>query len=96
MDNLLSIITFIPAVAALVLALFRGVPGATYCLGPRQERSNLDVVRAICATLDRLRPDPAGPRERVCAGRAGEATGRRLSRRSAARRARAAGAWPPR
>lgn len=50
---------------ALCLALFQGVPGATYCLGPRQERTNLEVVRAICATLDRLRPDPAGPRERL-------------------------------
>jgi dTDP-glucose 4,6-dehydratase len=50
---------------ALVLALFRGEPGATYCIGPRQERSNLQVVRAICATLDRLRPDPEGPRERL-------------------------------
>lgn len=50
---------------ALVLALFRGAPGATYCIGPRQERSNLQVVRAICATLDRLRPDPAGARERL-------------------------------
>lgn len=50
---------------ALCLALFRGQPGATYCLGPRQERSNLEVVRSICAILDRLRPDPAGPRERL-------------------------------
>ncbi|MFL1464378.1 dTDP-glucose 4,6-dehydratase [Roseococcus sp. DSY-14] len=50
---------------ALVLALLRGQPGATYCIGPRQERTNLEVVRAICATLDRLRPDPAGPRERL-------------------------------
>jgi dTDP-glucose 4,6-dehydratase len=50
---------------ALVLALFRGEPGATYCLGPRQERTNLEVVRAICATLDRLRPDASGPRERL-------------------------------
>ncbi|OYW28069.1 MAG: hypothetical protein B7Z47_06125, partial [Chthoniobacter sp. 12-60-6] len=50
---------------ALVLALMRGRPGATYCIGPRQERTNLQVVRAICATLDRLRPDPAGPRERL-------------------------------
>nr|WP_302474444.1 dTDP-glucose 4,6-dehydratase [Roseococcus sp. MDT2-1-1] len=50
---------------ALALALFRGQPGATYCIGPRQERTNLDVVKAICATLDRLRPDPAGPRERL-------------------------------
>lgn len=50
---------------ALCLALFKGQPGETYCLGPRQERSNLEVVRAICATLDRLRPDAAGPRERL-------------------------------
>ncbi|MDB5380733.1 MAG: rfbB [Rhodospirillales bacterium] len=50
---------------ALVLALQRGQPGATYCIGPRQERTNLEVVKAICATLDRLRPDPAGPRERL-------------------------------
>ncbi len=50
---------------ALVLALQRGQPGATYCLGPRQERTNLEVVQAICATLDRLRPDPAGPRARL-------------------------------
>ena len=50
---------------ALVLALMRGVPGETYCIGPRQERTNLEVVQAICATLDRLRPDPAGPRERL-------------------------------
>ncbi len=51
---------------ALCLALLGGgKPGGTYCIGPRQERSNLEVVRAICATLDRLRPDPAGPRERL-------------------------------
>jgi dTDP-glucose 4,6-dehydratase len=50
---------------ALALALFRGEPGATYCIGPRQERTNLEVVRAICTTLDALRPDPAGPRARL-------------------------------
>ncbi|MDT7951363.1 MAG: dTDP-glucose 4,6-dehydratase [Acetobacteraceae bacterium] len=51
--------------AALVLALEGAEPGATLCIGPRQPRSNLEVVRAICATLDELRPDPAGPRERL-------------------------------
>ena len=50
---------------ALVLALMRGQPGATYCIGPRQERTNLDVVKAICTTLDLLRPDGVGPRERL-------------------------------
>jgi dTDP-glucose 4,6-dehydratase len=53
------------AEALCLAALERGKPGATYCIGPRQERTNLQVVRAICATLDRLRPDPAGPRERL-------------------------------
>lgn len=52
---------------ALVLCAERGRPGETYCLGGRAERSNLDVVRAICRALDRLRPDPSGPRERLVA-----------------------------
>ena len=50
---------------ALVLALERAPPGSTLAIGARQPRSNLQVVRAICATLDRLAPDPAGPRERL-------------------------------
>ena len=52
---------------ALVLALERAEPGDTLALGARQPRGNLDVVRAICAVLDELRPDPAGPRERLIA-----------------------------
>ena len=51
--------------AALALAFERGVPGETYCIGGGSERTNLDVVRAICATVDELAPDPAGPRERL-------------------------------
>ena len=50
---------------ALVLAVERGRAGETYCLGARQERTNLQAVRSICAVLDRLRPDPAGPRARL-------------------------------
>jgi dTDP-glucose 4,6-dehydratase len=50
---------------ALVRVLERGEPGATYAIGARQPRSNIDVVRAICAHLDRRVPDPAGPRERL-------------------------------
>ncbi len=53
------------AEALILCALGAGKPGGTYCIGPRQERTNLEVVKAICATLDRLRPDPAGPRERL-------------------------------
>ncbi len=50
---------------ALVLALEHAEPGSTLAIGARQPRSNLAVVRAICATLDRLEPDPAGARERL-------------------------------
>jgi dTDP-glucose 4,6-dehydratase len=51
--------------SALVRVLEHGQPGATYAIGGRQPRSNLDVVKAICAHLDRRVPDPAGPRERL-------------------------------
>lgn len=51
--------------AALVRVLEHGQPGATYAIGARQPRSNLAVVRAICAELDRRLPDPLGPRERL-------------------------------
>ena len=51
--------------AALVAVLERGEPGATYAIGARQPRSNLEVVKGICAVLDALSPDPAGPRERL-------------------------------
>jgi len=51
--------------AALLRVLERGQPGGTYAIGARQPRSNLEVVRAICAHLDRRVPDPAGPRERL-------------------------------
>jgi dTDP-glucose 4,6-dehydratase len=50
---------------ALVRVLEHGTPGATYAIGARQPRSNLDVVRAICAHLDARQPDPAGPRARL-------------------------------
>jgi dTDP-glucose 4,6-dehydratase len=51
--------------AALLRVLEHGQPGATYAIGARQPRSNLEVVRAICAHLDRRVPDPLGPRERL-------------------------------
>lgn len=51
--------------AALVRVVEQGQPGATYAIGARQPRSNLQVVRAICAALDARQPDPAGPRERL-------------------------------
>ncbi len=51
--------------AALVQVVRHGNPGATYAIGARQPRSNLDVVHAICAALDARLPDPAGPRSRL-------------------------------
>jgi len=50
---------------ALVKAVETGKPGETYAIGARQPRTNLDVVKTICAVLDELQPDPAGPRERL-------------------------------
>lgn len=50
---------------ALVRVLEVGQPGATYAIGGRQPRTNLQVVKAICAELDRKLPDPGGPRERL-------------------------------
>jgi dTDP-glucose 4,6-dehydratase len=51
--------------AALARVVEHGKPGATYAIGARQPRSNLQVVRSICAYLDNRVPDPAGPRSRL-------------------------------
>ncbi len=45
---------------ALRAVVDRGVPGETYCVGGNAERTNLQVVQAICAELDRLRPLDGG------------------------------------
>jgi dTDP-glucose 4,6-dehydratase len=50
--------------AALELILTEGRPGETYNVGGRNERRNIDVVRAICALLDRLAP-PRPPHDRL-------------------------------
>ena len=52
-------------VRGLCLALTAGKPGGKYNFGGGAERSNLEVVRTICAILDRSMPDSAGPRERL-------------------------------
>jgi len=50
-------------VTALLLAAAEGRPGETYCVGGNSQRTNIDVVMAICAILDRLSPDSTiGPR----------------------------------
>jgi dTDP-glucose 4,6-dehydratase len=45
---------------ALREVLARGKPGETYNIGGRSERTNIEVVRAICRNLDALRPRVAG------------------------------------
>lgn len=50
---------------ALRLVLERGTVGETYNIGGLAERSNLEVVQAICGILDRLRPDSEGGYERL-------------------------------
>lgn len=40
----------------VLLAFEKGEAGGTYCLGGNSERKNIDVVKAICAFLDRERP----------------------------------------
>lgn len=44
---------------ALLLAAERGEIGESYNIGGRNERTNLDVVQAICRLLDELAPDAA-------------------------------------
>jgi dTDP-glucose 4,6-dehydratase len=49
--------------SALLLAADKGVPGRTYNVGGRNERTNLQVVERICDLLDQLAPDEKlGPR----------------------------------
>ena len=49
---------------ALLAVVNAGRVGETYCIGGRSERTNLDVVKAICALLDELAPSKAiGRRE---------------------------------
>ena len=44
---------------ALLQVVETGTPGATYCIGARQPRRNIDVVKAICASA-RCRTARAG------------------------------------
>lgn len=46
---------------ALLLVVSEGQVGETYNIGGHNEKQNIEVVRAICATLERLAPNkPAG------------------------------------
>ena len=53
---------------ALVAVAGAGKAGETYCIGGQSERTNLDVVKAICALLDELVPSrEIGNREALIA-----------------------------
>ena len=51
---------------ALTLVLRRGRPGETYNVGGDSERTNIEVVRTICALLDEMLPgSPNRPHEKL-------------------------------
>ena len=51
---------------AIRTVLQRGRVGETYNIGGNSERKNIDVVRAICALVDEMRPSvEIGPREKL-------------------------------
>ncbi len=45
--------------------LAHGRLGETYNIGGWNEQANIDIVNTVCALLDELRPDPAGPYRRL-------------------------------
>lgn len=53
-------------VDALRMIIEKGRPGETYNVGGRNERTNLQVVHAVCDLLDEMSPDAAiGPRRNL-------------------------------
>jgi dTDP-glucose 4,6-dehydratase len=51
--------------SALVDIMSRGKSGESYNVGGDAERTNLEVVHAICDTLDKIMPDSKGARRRL-------------------------------
>jgi dTDP-glucose 4,6-dehydratase len=50
---------------ALLTAAAKGKLGECYNIGGHNEKTNIEVVKAVCAILDELVPDANGPRERL-------------------------------
>ena len=50
---------------ALLTVLGQGVLGRTYNIGGENEATNIDLVRMICAELDRLRPKDTGYADQI-------------------------------
>jgi len=51
--------------SAIRAVLARGRVGETYNVGGWNEKPNIEIVKTVCALLDQMRPDPAGPRTRL-------------------------------
>ncbi|MGZ5132703.1 MAG: dTDP-glucose 4,6-dehydratase [Caldimonas sp.] len=51
--------------AAIREVLARGRPGQTYNIGGWNEKPNIEIVDAVCALLDELRPDSGGSYRRL-------------------------------
>jgi dTDP-glucose 4,6-dehydratase len=51
--------------SAIRAVLAGGRLGETYNIGGWNEMANIDIVTTVCALLDELRPDPAGPYARL-------------------------------
>ena len=51
--------------SAIRQVLARGRVGETYNIGGWNEQANIDIVNIVCALLDELRPDTAGPYARL-------------------------------
>ena len=50
--------------SGLIAALDRGVPGSRYCLGSRNELTNLEVLDVVCGALEAIRPRQGGTKYR--------------------------------
>ncbi len=51
--------------SAIRCVLERGRVGQTYNIGGDNEKTNREIVHTVCALLDEIRPDPAGPYARL-------------------------------
>ena len=51
--------------SAIRAVLARGTPGEVYNVGGWNEMTNREIVHTVCALLDEMKPDPAGPYSRL-------------------------------
>jgi len=51
---------------AIRLVLEKGRPGETYNVGGRSERTNLQVIKALCTILDEVLPDSSYSPDEWC------------------------------